>query len=77
MYKTRWAIFRQALSLSFLLLLALYGAIGGILVGSYFNAAAPFLGSVTIKCQDGYSYLGFNHTSYTMFNVYFIGGLLV
>ncbi|KAI9555500.1 hypothetical protein GHT06_018015 [Daphnia sinensis] len=51
-YSTRWAILKQLSSPSFLLLLAWYCNICGILMNAYFGMTVPFLGSMSTQCSD-------------------------
>lgn len=49
-YTTRWALLKGILTPNFMLLVAMYSAIGGVLMNSYFSTSVPFLGSLSTRC---------------------------
>jgi len=51
-YLTRWAILKDFFNPLFVMILFIYGILGGVLMNSYFSVTLPFLGQLSVQCAS-------------------------
>jgi len=49
-YLTRWAMLKDFFNPLFMMILFVYGILGGVLMNSYFSVTLPFLGQLSARC---------------------------